>query len=63
MTTYGKRGPIHTRLSRCADHGLVEATRQMPRLRFPFIITGVMWLVAMTGSFKCPTCGAKVAKA
>jgi hypothetical protein len=34
----------------------------MPRLRFPFIITGVMRLVAMTRPFRCPRCGAKAAQ-
>jgi hypothetical protein len=34
----------------------------MPRLRFPFIVTGVMWLAALAGAFRCPECGAKAAK-
>jgi len=38
-STASKKGPVQTRLSRCADHGLVQATRQMPRLRFPFVVT------------------------
>jgi hypothetical protein len=62
MTTSSKKGPVQTRLSRCPDHGLVQATRQMPRLRFPFIVTGVMWLAALGGAFRCPECGAKAAK-
>jgi hypothetical protein len=62
MTTTSKRGPVQTRLSRCPDHGLVQATRQMPRLRFPFIVTGVMWLAALARAFRCPECGGKAAK-
>ena len=62
MTAASKKGPVQTRLSRCADHGLVQATRQMPRLRFPFIVTGVMWLAALAGAFRCPECGAKAAR-
>jgi ABC-2 type transport system permease protein len=54
-----------TSLIRSADstHGLVEATRKLPRLRFPFIVTGVMRLVAMSRPFRCPRCGATAAKA
>jgi len=62
MTTASKKGLVQTRLSRCPGHGLVQATRQMPRLRFPFIVTGVMWLAALAGAFRCPHCGAKAAK-
>jgi len=63
MTSNSTKGPVQARPGRCADHGLVQATRPMPRLRFPFIITGVMRLVAMTGSYKCPQCGARSARA
>lgn len=63
MTTNSKKGRDQTRPSRCGTHGLVEGTRQMPRLRFPFIITGVMRLIAMAGAFRCPECGARTSKA
>ncbi len=59
MVTSGKTSSVQTRLSRCATHGVVEATRKMPRLLFPFIITGAMRLVALTRPFRCPKCGAK----
>jgi hypothetical protein len=59
MTTSSKKGPVQTRPSRCPDHGLVEATRQLPRPRFPFIVTGVLRLAALAGAFRCPECGAK----
>ena len=62
MSTASNKGSVQTRLSRCPDHGVVQATRQMPRLRFPFIVTGVMWLAALAGAFRCPQCGAKAAK-
>jgi hypothetical protein len=62
MTASGKKGPVQTRLSRCADHGLVQATRRMPRLRFPFIVTGVTWLAARAGAFRCPECGARATR-
>jgi hypothetical protein len=30
----------------------------MPRLLFPFIVTGILRLIAMTRPFRCPHCGA-----
>ncbi len=62
MATGGKARSVQTRLSRCAAHGVVEGTRRMPRLLFPFIITGAMRLVALTRPFRCPECGAAAGK-
>jgi hypothetical protein len=61
MTTSTK-GSEQTRPSRCETHGLVEGTRKMPRLIFPFIVTGAMRLVAMTRPYRCPRCGANTTK-
>ena len=63
MTVTSSQESVQTRSSRCATHGLVEGTRSMPKLRFPFIITGVMRLVAAARPFRCPRCGAKAARA
>jgi hypothetical protein len=54
---------VQTRPGRCQTHGLVEGTRKMPRLLFPFIITGALRVSAMTRPFRCPRCGASLAKA
>lgn len=62
MTATGAKGQVQSRLGRCDEHGLVEGTRKMPRLLFPFIVTGIMRLVAMTRPFRCPRCGATTAK-
>ncbi len=62
MTT-GNRSSVQTRPGRCETHGLVEGTRNMPGLLFPFIITGALRLIAMTRPFRCPRCGAGTAKA
>jgi hypothetical protein len=62
VTTATSQESVQTRPSRCATHGPVEGTRKMPRLRFPFIITGVMRLVAMTRPFRCPRCGTKAVR-
>jgi hypothetical protein len=63
MTVTSSRESVQTRPSRCATHGPVEGTRTMPRLRFPFIITGAMRLAATTRPFRCPRCGEKAARA
>jgi hypothetical protein len=62
MTT-NSRSTLETRPSRCQAHGLVEGTRKMPRLIFPFIVTGAMRLVAKTRPFRCPRCGANTTRA
>lgn len=62
VTTATSQESVQTRPSRCATHGLVEGTRTMPRLRFPFIVTGVMRLIAAARPFRCPRCGEKAAK-
>jgi hypothetical protein len=62
VTTATSQESVQTRPSHCATHGPVEGTRKMPRLRFPFIITGVMHLVAMTRPFRCPRCGVRAAR-
>jgi hypothetical protein len=62
MTDSSKKS-VQTRPGRCETHGLVDSTRKMPRLLFPFVITGALRLVAMTRPFRCPRCGASTAKA
>jgi hypothetical protein len=61
--TSGNSNPEQTRPGRCETHGLVEGTRKMPRLSFPFIVTGARRLAAMTRPFRCPRCGASTSKA
>jgi hypothetical protein len=63
MTVTDRTEPVQTRPSRCSTHDLVEGTRKMPRLRFPFIVTGVLRLAAATRPFRCPRCGAKASRA
>jgi hypothetical protein len=54
---------MQTRLSTCENHGTVDGVRKMPRLVFPFIVTGVIRLIAMTRPFRCPQCGAACQRA
>jgi hypothetical protein len=45
---------------RCATHGQVDATRAIPRIRFPFVYYAVARMVARRRPFQCPTCGSAV---
>jgi hypothetical protein len=49
-----------TRTGTCPTHGTVEATREMPRPGFPFVIFAIRRLVALRRPYRCPTCGAAV---
>jgi hypothetical protein len=49
-----------TRPGRCPTHGSVEATRQIPRLGFPFVVSATRRLLAQRQPFRCPTCGERV---
>jgi hypothetical protein len=62
MTTTSSQESVQTRPGRCPAHGLVDGARPMPKLRFPFIVTGAMRLLATARPFRCPRCGAKAAK-
>jgi predicted RNA-binding Zn-ribbon protein involved in translation (DUF1610 family) len=44
----------------CPTHGTVQATRQIPRVTFPPIITAIRRALAKRHPFRCPTCGAEV---
>ena len=49
-----------TTLGLCPTHGEVEATREIPRVTFPPIITAVRRSLAKRKPFRCPTCGKEV---
>ena len=61
--TANEHKAMQTRPSTCENHGTVDGVRKMPRLVFPFIVTGVMRLIAMTRPFRCPQCGAACQRA
>jgi len=48
---------VQTRAGRCATHGAVEATREIPRLEFPYIVYAVLRWRAKRQPFLCPVCG------
>ena len=48
------------RAGTCPTHGTVEATRFMPRLGFPFIVSIVRRALAGRQPYTCPECGQRV---
>jgi hypothetical protein len=44
----------------CPTHGTVDATRDIPRMTFPPIITAIRRAMAKRRPYRCPTCGAAV---
>jgi hypothetical protein len=51
---------IQTRTGPCPTHGTVEATREIPKIGFPYIVYAVRRAVARRRPFRCPECGAAV---
>jgi hypothetical protein len=51
---------VQTAAGYCSTHGDVEATREVPKVHFPFIYYGVRRALAKRRPFHCPTCGADV---
>ena len=51
---------IQNRTGQCATHGTVEATREIPRMGFPFVIYAIWRAVAQRRPFLCPECGSAV---
>jgi hypothetical protein len=49
-----------TAIGDCPTHGEVEATRDIPRMAFPPMITAVRRALARRRPYRCPTCGARV---
>lgn len=45
---------------RCPNHGIVQATKDLPKVSFPFIVYGVRRAVAAMAPAQCPQCGAKL---
>lgn len=58
MTT--SKTETRTRQGTCPTHGRVQAEKQLPKITFPFVITGPARGIAAIRPYRCPTCGAKV---
>lgn len=50
-----------TRTGTCPTHGSVEATREVPRPTFPFVVYAIWRFIAGRKPYRCPICGAPVA--
>jgi hypothetical protein len=49
-----------TRQATCPTHGPVTAEKQLPKLKFPIVVTGIARGAAALRPYRCPSCGAKV---
>jgi hypothetical protein len=44
----------------CPEHGQVQGVKEVPAIKFPFVITGPARGLAALRPYRCPACGAKV---
>jgi hypothetical protein len=44
----------------CPTHGEVTAQKQVPKLKFPIVVTGIARGAAAIRPYRCSDCGAKV---
>ena len=51
---------IRTRRGECPTHGQVTAEKQVPKLKFPIVVTGIARIAAELRPYRCRHCGAKV---
>jgi hypothetical protein len=51
---------VQTRSGHCPTHGAVEATRELPRPHFPYIVYGIRRTLAKRRPYRCPSCGGPV---
>ena len=51
---------VQTRPGQCPTHGTVEATREIPKLGFPYVYFAVVRSMAQRRPYRCPQCGAAV---
>jgi hypothetical protein len=48
-----------TRQGTCLTHGQVTAEKKVPKLKFPFVVTGPARAAAAIRPYRCPECGEK----
>ena len=51
---------VQTQAGRCAAHGTVEASREVPEMGFPFVVYAILRAIAQRRPFRCPECGTAV---
>jgi hypothetical protein len=54
--------PVETQtiVGDCPTHGTVEATRDIPKMSFPPLITALRRALAKRRPYRCPNCGGPV---
>ena len=51
---------LQTQTGRCANHGTVQAIREIPKMGFPFIVYAIWRAFAKRQPYRCPQCGTAV---
>jgi hypothetical protein len=51
---------VQTQTGRCTTHGTVEATREVPKMGFPYVVYALRRALAQRRPFLCPECGAAI---
>jgi hypothetical protein len=51
---------VQTQAGRCSAHGIVQATREVPEMGFPFVVYAIRRAAAQRRPFLCPECGTAV---
>jgi hypothetical protein len=51
---------VQTQTGRCATHGTVQATREIPETGFPYVFFAIWRSIAKRKPFRCPDCGEAV---
>jgi hypothetical protein len=60
IAAYFQATETETQAGHCETHGTVQATREIPRFRWPHGVTGVRRYLARRRPLHCPTCGASL---
>ncbi|MGO8958360.1 MAG: hypothetical protein ACLQFR_13460 [Streptosporangiaceae bacterium] len=51
---------VETKTGHCPEHGTVQATREIPKMNFPFVYFAIARAMGRRRPLRCPTCGAPV---
>jgi hypothetical protein len=60
METSESGNVIRHRPGHCPTHGAVDATKEVPKFRFPFLLYGGLRVLSSFQPYRCPQCGEKV---
>jgi len=51
---------VQSQSGSCPTHDTVTATREIPKIQFPFVYYAVLRAFASRRPFRCPRCGSQV---